>query len=279
MKSVAQMLELNAIRFLEQDYASLVNNGEPGVLICGAEPGSGGARMLIDEEENPVLLAVRVGAEWVGTSWNFRSPTEQEFVLFAEAEGDIYQESRTVIDDAMRAHFAKILCEEIIPVREDLSPDRIEKIRDLLRDVWGASVSGLCFDACAGSGVGSMIIREMGGIPIAYDNDPALLALGLASGRLVPEHTICIDGKMASEYLPNAERGLGIMFGQIYVYTMDIWQSIVEELMGITAETLITVATKEEAYWVREWAKNADRDLELWENDRDPIYDRWVCFG
>ncbi|HJK34373.1 MAG TPA: hypothetical protein O0W92_01720, partial [Methanocorpusculum sp.] len=82
-----------------------------------------------------------------------------------------------------------------------------------------------------------------------------------------------------SAYLPDAERGLGIMFGQMYVYTQNLWQPIVEELAGITAETLITVATEEEAHWVREWAKGVDRDLEIWENDRDPIYDRWVCFG
>jgi hypothetical protein len=141
------------------------------------------------------------------------------------------------------------------------------------------SAPGLCIDACAGSGIGSMIIREMGGRSIAYDNDPALLSLGLASGRLAPEETVCIDGTMASAYLPDAERGLGIMLGQMYVYTKELWQSIVEELTSISAETLITVATEEEAHWVCEWAKGVDRALEIWENDRDPIYDHWVCFG
>ncbi|MDR0980370.1 MAG: hypothetical protein LBL85_01040 [Methanocalculaceae archaeon] len=279
MKSVAEMLELDTVRFLEPDYASLVNSGEPGVLICEARPTPGGARMLIDEKENPVLFAVREGDEWVATSWNFRSPTEQEFALFTVADGDLYQEPRAAIDDAVRAYFAEILREEIAPAREDLPPDRIDKVRDLLHEVWGMSAPGLCLDACAGSGIGSMIIREMGGRPIAYDNDPALLALGFASGRLTPEDTICIDGTVASAYLPDADRGIGIMFGQMYVYTQDLWRPIVEELAGITAETLITVATEEEAHWVREWAKGVDRDLEIWENDRDPIYDRWVCFG
>ncbi len=279
MKTIPAMLELDELRFLEPDYASLVNSGEPGILICEAEPFPGGARMLIDEEENPVLLAVRTDAEWVGTSWSFRTPTEQEFALFSAADGDIYQEPRAAVDDALRAHFSQILLEEIAPVREDLPPDRIEKVRDLLHEVWGTSAPGLCLDACAGSGIGSMIIREMGGVPLAYDNDPSLLALGLSSGRLVPEGTLYIDGTVASAYLPDADRGIGIMFGQMYVYTQDLWRPIVEELAGITAETLITVATEEEAHWVREWAKGVDRDLEIWENDRDPIYDRWVCFG
>lgn len=279
MKSVAEMLELDAVRFLEPDYASLVNGGEPGVLICEAKSVAGGARMLIDEEENPVLFAVRAGDEWVGTSWSFRTPTESEFALFVAVDGDVYQEPRCAIDDALRANFAEILREEIAPAREDLPPDRIAKVRDLLQEVWGSAAPGLCLDACAGSGIGSMIIREMGGRPIAYDNDPALLALGLASGRLTPESTVCIDGTAASAYLPDADRGMGIMFGQMYVYTQDIWRPIVEELVGITAETLITVATEEEAHWVREWAKGVDRVLDIWENDRDPIYDRWVCFG
>jgi hypothetical protein len=279
MKSVAEMLELDAVRFLEPDYASLVNNGEPGILICKADPLPGGVRMLIDEEENPVLFVVRTSDEWVGTSWNFRKPMERELSLFTEADGDLYQESRDAIDDAMRAFFAEILRKETVPANEDLPPDRIEKVRALLHDVWGMSAPGLCLDACAGSGIGSMIIRGMGGKPIAYDNDPALLSLGLSSGRLAPEETICIDGTMASAYLPDTERGLGIMLGQMYVYTKDLWQLIVEELMSISAETLITVATEEEAHWVREWAKGVDRDLEIWENDRDPIYDHWVCFG
>ncbi|MDV0442064.1 hypothetical protein [Methanorbis furvi] len=279
MSAISAMLELDSLRFLEPDYASLVNNGEPGVLICEAELESGGARMLIDDLENPVLFAVCAEDEWVGTSWCFRSPTEQEFALFSAADGDIYQEPRSAIDDALRAHFSEILLAEVAPAREDLPGDRIEKVRDLLHEVWGNSAPGLCLDACAGSGIGSMIVREMGGVPLAYDNDPALLALGLSSGRLTPEGTVCIDGTVASAYLPDADRGLGIMFGQMYVYTQDLWRPIVEELAGITAETLITVATEEEAQWVKGWAHEVDHDLEIWENERDPIYDRWVCFG
>ncbi|HJJ92322.1 MAG TPA: hypothetical protein O0X64_00665 [Methanocorpusculum sp.] len=279
MKSIAEMLDLDSIRFLEPDYASLINNGEPGILICEAKPTHGGARMLIDEAENPVLLAVYTDDEWVGTVWTFRRPMEQEFSLFMEADGDIYQEARTAIDDAVRAYFSEILSAANVPASEDLPHDRIEKVRSLLQEVWGPFAPGLCFDACSGSGIGSLIIREMGGHPIAYDNDPTMLSLGLASGRLVPENTICIDAKAASVYLPDAERGMGIMFGQMYVYTLGLWRPIVEELIGITAETLITVATEGEARWVREWAKELDRNFEIWENERDPIYDRWICFG
>ena len=273
------MLELDELRMLEPDYASLVNNGEPGVLICDAEPVSGGARLLIDEDESPLLFAVKSGDEWCGTSWLFRPPTAGEFSLFEAAEGDIYQEDRIKAEEAARAYYAEIIQKVIPPAGDDLTGDRIGKVRSLLHEVWGPSISGTALDACAGSGIGSMLLGEMGAYPIAYDNDPELLSLGLSSGRLAPERTACIDARLASAYLPDAEYGVGIMFGQIYGYTKDIWRPIVEELAGITEKTLITVATQEEAFWVQEWADGVDRTLAIMENERDLIYDRWVCFG
>jgi hypothetical protein len=279
MSKLSAMLELDELRMLEPDYASLVNNGEPGVLICEAEPADKGARLLIDEDESPLLFAVKSGDEWCGTSWLFRSPTAGEFSLFEAADGDIYQEDRGNVEDACRAYYAEIIQKVIAPAGDDLTEERVGKVRGLLHEVWGPSISGTALDACAGSGIGSLLLREMGADPIAYDNDPELLALGLSSGRLAPGRTACIDARAASAYLPDAEYGVGIMFGQIYGYTKDIWRPIVEELAGITEKTLITVATQEEAFWVQEWAGGVDRTLSIMENTRDPIYDRWVCFG
>lgn len=279
MKKLNEMIEVDSLRFIEPDYASLVNNGEPAVIICEATPEAGGARILLDEDGSPLLFAVEVDDEWVATSWLFRSPTSKELELFEAANGDMYEEPRELVDAAMRAHFADIIASEVAPAREDITEDRIDKIRSLVREKFGDEVEGVCIDACSGSGIGSLVMREIGGSPIAYDNDPELLSLGLRCGRLKPEETVCIDGRIASAYMPDAEFGLGIMFGQIYSYTKDVWQPIVEELAGVTEKTLITVATEEEAHWVKEWAAGVGRELEISENERDPIYDRWVCFG
>ena len=279
MKTLESMIEVEALRFIEPDYASLVNNGEPAVLICEAKPEAGGARILLDEEGNPVLFAVKNEDAWFATSWLFRDPTQGELELFEAADGDMYEEAREEIEAAFRAYFSQIIIEEIRPTREDITEDRIDKIRSLVREKFGESVSGTCIDACCGSGIGSQVMREIGASPIAYDNDAELLALGFANGRLKPEETVCIDGRIASAYMPDAEFGLGIMFGQMYTYTKEIWQPIVEELAGVTEKTLITVATEEEAQWVKEWAAGVGRYLEISENDRDPIYDRWVIFG
>ena len=279
MDTLSTMIEVEDLRFIEPDYASLINNGEPGVLICEAEPVRNGTKILIDENENPLLFAVKNAGEWRATSWQFRDPTAEELALFEATDGDLYQESRVRIEDACRAHFAEIIRQEIPPAGDDLPADRVEKVRNLIHEMWGTSISGIALDACAGSGIGSMILREMGAHPIAYDNDPELLSLGMASGRIHPDGLACIDAKIASAYLPDAEYGVGIMFGQIYVYTQDIWKPIVEELAGITEKTLITVATEDEAHWVKEWAEGVGKTLDIMENERDPIYDRWVCFG
>lgn len=279
MNYLHEMLEVPSLRFIEPDYASLVNNGEPGVIISEVEDILCGAKILMDEDESPQLFCVNTGDEWVATSWKYRSPSLKEIELFSKADGDLYEESLDTIDSAVRKYFAEIILEEIPPAREDLPPDRIEKVSDLLHEVWGKNISGACLDACAGSGIGSSIVRSMGAKPLAYDNDPALLSLGLSSGRLLPEETVCIDGTIASAYLPDAEYGLGIMFGQMYVYTKELWQPIVEELCGISENVLITVATYEEAEWVAEWGLEVEKELEVFENERDPIYDRWVCVG
>ncbi|HJJ36189.1 MAG TPA: hypothetical protein O0X27_03305 [Methanocorpusculum sp.] len=273
------MIEVDELRFIEPDYSSLVNKGEPAVLICEAEPETGGARILIDEEENPILFAVRNDGEWYATGWLFRPPSPKELELFEKCGGDMYQEERSLIDAAFRKEFSDRIAATVPPAGEDLTEDRIEKVRSLLTEKFGTGLSGTCIDACCGSGIGASIMRELGCKPLAYDNDDQLLSLGFSSGRLNPDEAVCIDGRIASAYLPDAAYGIGIMFGQMYSYTKDIWQPIVEELAGITQKTLITVATEEEAHWVQEWADGVGHHLEITENTRDPIYDRWVCFG
>ncbi|HJJ46695.1 MAG TPA: hypothetical protein O0X32_00335 [Methanocorpusculum sp.] len=273
------MIEVDTLQFIEPEYSSLINNGEPAILICDAKPKNGDARILVDEEENPLLFAVKNENIWYATAWIYRLPTAEELALFEEAEGDMYQEPRSDIEKALREYFMRKIIREGPPAGEDITADRIEKMRSLIHEKFGESVDGLCIDACCGSGIGAMIMREMGASVLAYDNDPELLRLGIKEGRLLAEDTLCLDGGVASAYLMDAKYGLGIMLGQMYTYTKDIWKPIVEEIAGITQKTLITVATEEEAHWVKEWADGVGKDLEISENNRDFLYDRWVCFG
>lgn len=277
--TIESMLEVDNLTFLEPDYSSLINSGEPAVILKNSERFLRAAKMLIDENENPVVFAVESGYDWSATSWTHRNPFAEEIGIFESLDGEIYQENRTDIDSALREYFSRRFVNEISPSADDLTAELVSKVEELIHEYFGENISGICIDACCGSGVGASIMRKMGGSVLAYDNDPGLIALGIAEGRLIPKDTACIDAKNASAYMPDAEYGLGIMFGQMYEYTKELWQPIVEELAGITSKTLITVATDQEAVWVKEWAANVGRELEIFENDRDPIYDRWVCFG
>ena len=74
-----------------------------------------------------------------------------------------------------------------------------------------------------------------------------------------------------------ADRGLGLMFGEINAYNKDVWEEITVALMDLAPSVLITVGTLREAEQIRDWALRSRRKIELHENTRDPIYDRWIC--
>ena len=116
--------------------------------------------------------------------------------------------------------------------------------------------------------------------PLAYDNDAELLCRGLAAGRLLPEDTMWIDGTRAGDYIDDpVEAGVALMLGDISSFTAPMWEEIAAELLDLSEETLITVATEPEVRQVAAWCEEEGRKTEVWENDRDPIYDHWVCLS
>jgi hypothetical protein len=120
-------------------------------------------------------------------------------------------------------------------------------------------------------------LRDLGFYPLSYDNDESLLSRGLTEKRLLPEETMWIDATIASRYIEPVPKGIGIMMGEINMFSQDMWVRIIEELCTITRETLITVGTEKEALLIQEWGKEIERDTEITENPSDPIYDLWVC--
>ena len=113
--------------------------------------------------------------------------------------------------------------------------------------------------------------------PLSYDSDPALLSLGLASGRLKPDETMWIDATLAGQYPGPVSRGVAVMIGEINTFTEDVWENITGELLALVQDALITVGTEQEARRVEAWCLAAGRDAEVTENRRDEFYDRWVC--
>ncbi|RQD83972.1 MAG: hypothetical protein D5R96_01830 [Methanocalculus sp. MSAO_Arc2] len=273
------IFEVDTLLFVEPAFGYLTEMAYlPDLLRIPA--GKGLARLLIDGDDDPLALALSAdGCTWWATTCLYRSLTAEEIARFEDIGGDIYQIERGIWERAVRRSFAEEIQKTVHPAFEDVPPDRIIKLESLLHEIWGTNGSGPCIDCCCGSGIGSVIVSKMGMEPLAYDNDPALIARGLIAERLNPEGTICIDGRTADIFLPPAEKGLGIMIGEIHAFDSEIWEELVMVLFDLCDEALITVGTERESELIREWGASMDRTIEVFENDRDLIYDRFVCVG
>ena len=67
------------------------------------------------------------------------------------------------------------------------------------------------------------------------------------------------------------------MAGSINSFNEYVWKPIVTETLKLTLKTIVTVETEQEAIRVKEWCKVNGHGVKLFENNRDPFYDRWVC--
>ncbi len=260
--------------FLEQSYEQMIDDRftEEIRLIDASE-----SRMLIDEDEWPLSFAVKTPKGWRATSFLLRKPRVEIVERYEALGGEIFQTDKAEFAAAMREHFSERLLQQVQTAVEDFSAERCTKVQDLITDVWGERIGQGCLDVACGSGLGSAALRQLGMIPISYDNDPGLLALGMRKGRLMPEGTMCIDATRASLLAPRAPLGLILMAGSINNFNEYVWKAIVQETLKLTSMTLITVETKNEAERVKGWCVPKGRDVNLFENDRDPFYDRWVC--
>ncbi|HIJ07186.1 MAG: hypothetical protein XE11_1552 [Methanomicrobiales archaeon 53_19] len=274
-----EIFEVQNLTFVEPSFGDLSGiDYLSDLLALPAQNGYG--RLLIDMDDDPLAVAFSADeSAWWASTCLYRPMTGEEIERFEQVGGDLYQTERHLWERAVRRSFAEEISAAVDPAFEDVPPDRAEKLESLIHEVWGREGSGPCIDCCCGSGIGSSIISKMGMEPLAYDNDEALIARGLIAGRLDPEGTLCIDGRTADVFLPPAERGLGIMLGEIHSFGTDLWEELVMVLFDLCEEALITVGTNRESELIREWGASADRKIEVFENERDPVYDRWVCVG
>jgi hypothetical protein len=243
------------------------------LTIAGGDEG----RLLLDEKEDPIALAFHNGDGWIAGSFLCRNPTSTLIELFENVNGEIYQEERAVWAAAVREYYSLALKTEVPPAIEDLNPARRGILKNLIAGFWKPAPGETCIDACCGSGVGSLVLRDLGYAPLSYDNDEALLSLGLSTGRLLAEETMWLDAMKVSHYIEPVEKGIGIMMGEINPFTQEMWQRIVSELFAVSRETLITVGTEQEALLIRDWGDELGRQVAVTVNPADPIYDLWVC--
>ena len=273
---IKHFFELDAVECIEPSYSALPDDYYTSVTV---ETDADEGRLLVDEGEYPIAVALHGKDGWFLSNFVFRTVTADLIEKVHDLGVDVYQEPGSAWVSALREYYCEKITEEILPAHEDNRPGRDDLIRELIGDIWGKRVGIQCIDCCCGSGVVSSVLREYGMKPLSYDNDPALLSLGLASGRLLPDETMWIDGTLASAYMSPVDAGIGCMLGDITNFNAGMWEEIVGELLVLTKETVITVATRPEVLRVEEWCTSAGRNVEIFENERDPIYDRWVCLA
>jgi hypothetical protein len=274
MMRAARILELGELTFLEPSFASLTEDLYTTALL-GIPAVEG--RLLIDGDENPLAIAVSDGKGWYAASFLFRDFPLEVIELCEDLDSEIHEVERSLWAAAVREYYSLLTGRTITPAIEDLPPDREPKLRDLLEEMWGREDAVTCLDCCCGSGVGSSAARALGMLPLSFDSDPALLSLGLSSGRLLPEETMWIDATLAGQYLEPVPRGIAVMMGEINTFTEETWESITGELLGLVTDALITVGTEREARRVEGWCKASGHRADVTENRRDEFYDRWVC--
>jgi len=270
----AEVLGVEAVGFVEPAFASLTDCTFNMVLaeVVGDE-----GRLLVDENEGPLALAFRGPDGWTAGSFLCRNPSLALIERFEYMNGEIFQEDRAVWAAAVREYFSEALRAAVPPSVEDLNPVRRGILNNLISGYWGDAKGEACIDCCCGSGVGSLVLRELGYSPLSYDNDETLLSRGLAEGRLLPGETMWLDATIATQYLDPVPRGIGIMMGEINTFTQEMWRQIISELFLLTRETLITVGTEQEALLIRDWGEELGQQVDVKENPADPIYDLWVC--
>lgn len=269
-----RILELGELTFIEPTFASLTEDLYTTALL-GIPAVEG--RLLIDRDENPLAVAVSDGKGWYAASFLFRNPPLEVIELCEDLDSEIHQEERSIWAAAVREYYSLLIGRTVTPALEDLPPDRPTKLRALLDEVWGRGDAITCLDCCCGSGVGSSAARALGMLPHSYDSDPALLSLGLSSGRLLPDETMWIDATLAGQYLEPVPRGIAVMMGEINTFTGEMWENITVEFLGLVNDALITVGTGQEARRVERWCRASGHRTEVTENRRDEFYDRWVC--
>ena len=270
----AEILGVDELVFVEPQYAMLP---DPRYNVTLALAGGDEGRLLLDEKEDPIALAFRNGDCWAVGSFLCRNPTASLIGQFEEMNGEIYQENRAVWAAAVREYYSRAILGEVPPSVEDLNPKRRGILGALIESFWGSGSGETCVDCCCGSGVGSLVLRDLNYAPLSYDNDETLLCRGLTTKRLLPEETMWLDATIASHYIEPVPKGIGIMMGEINTFSQDMWQLIVSELFAVSQETLITVGTEQEALLVKDWGAALGREVAVTENPADPIYDLWVC--
>ncbi|HNX47417.1 MAG TPA: hypothetical protein PLC39_06660 [Methanomassiliicoccales archaeon] len=270
--ALCELFDLEELRLLENTLEDLGNDMFLAQMLSGSEQ----VRLLISNDETPLAMAREDGG-WKAVSFLWKEPSDELIELLPELDIKVYTCDTETYREAVYDHFARKIMNEVEPALDDVPEDRTKKVSDLIWKEWNFKPGDLCYDCCCGSGVGSMALTKVGLRAFAFDVDAPLLSRGLQIGRLQSWSTAQLDAAKVSQYLEKAPFALMLMAGDINVGNSWIWKIIFEQVLLIGEQVMVTVGTQEEAEQLRSWAEAKGRSPRVFENERDPFYDRWVC--
>jgi len=270
----AELLGLPDISFIEPNFESLVDKSFDNQLFPANAESS---IVLVDEQEYPLAYGIQVSGRWVFTNFLLRQPSPMIFDEFERIGGRVFQEEWDVWMSAVREYFCMMLIRDSPPAMEDYSAGRMEQVTSLIESNWGRGEGTVCLDVGCGSGIGSVALRELGYLPLAFDNDPSQLALGLTTGRLDPSYTMCVDATAASRYMNPSPLAICLMAGTLDPTNEWVWKRIMDQILVVAERAMITVGMEGETEFIVKWCQEKGREVKVFENERDPFYDRWVC--
>jgi len=270
--ALCELFDLEELQLLETTLEDLGNERFLAQMLRGSDQ----VRLLISSDETPLAMAREDGG-WKAVSFLWKEPSEELIELLPELDIKVFTCDTETYREAVYDHFARKIMNDVEPAVDDVPEDRLKKVSDLVWKEWNFKPGDLCYDCCCGSGIGSVALAKVGLRPFSFDVDAALLSRGLLSGRLQTWSTAQLDATKASQYLDRAPFALMLMAGDINVGNTWVWQRIFEQVLLIADRVMVTVGTQDEAELLRSWAEAKGRSPRVFENERDPFYDRWVC--
>ena len=272
---IADLFGLEELYLLEPDYIKLV---DPSYTDRFLDLDVRSSRVLIDKEERPLAIATEKD-KWFATTFLHREPSDSIIEAIADMELDVFQADRKDFTAAVREYYSVLISETVGPSPEDFNAERKAQVVSLLKQCFGkGKLKGkTCLDVGCGTGLGSAAIHELGMHAVSYDMDDGLLSRGLSAGRLFHHETMRIDATQAKAFVEPVDFGLVLMAGKITEFNSFLWRQIIQQTLDLSKCTVITLETEHEAKLVEPWC--SARQVEVFENDRDRFYDRWVVLA
>ena len=122
------------------------------VMLLGEEADEG--RLIVDENEWPISLALQTGKGWKATNFMLRGPTGRGGRTFRRTRRRNREHDQEDWMRATREYYSLKLMQTVPPAMEDYSPQRGKTVRALLTEVWGDRTGATCLDCGCGSGHG-----------------------------------------------------------------------------------------------------------------------------